>query len=68
MTDVSKTRNHVEQALNGIYRALLELHEAGDAPDKTLDEAFNHLAVIKFMLERWIRENNDDDDTTQTAT
>jgi hypothetical protein len=61
MTDVSETMAHVKEALNGIYRALLELHEAGDAPDKTLNEAFNHLAVIKFMLERWVRENNDDE-------
>ena len=68
MTDVSETMANVKEALNGIYRALLELHEAGDAPDKTLNEAFNHLAVIKFMLEKWVRENNDDDDTTQTAT
>ena len=59
MTDVSETMAHVKEALNGIYRALLELHEAGDAPDKTLNEAFNHLAVIKFMLERWVRKNND---------
>jgi len=57
---VGKTRNHVEQALDGIYRALLELHETREVPDKTLDEAFKHVAVIKFMLERWVKENNDD--------
>ena len=60
MNDVSKTRNHVEQALDGIYRALLELHETREVPDKTLDEAFKHVADSKFKLERWLRENNDD--------
>jgi len=60
MTDVVKTRNHVKQALDAIYRALLELHATGDAPDKTLDEAFKHVAREALRLERWIRENNDD--------
>ena len=42
---VGKTRNHVKQALNGIYRALIELHDATrEVPDKTLDEAFKHVA------------------------
>ena len=49
---VGKTRNHVEQALDGIYRALLELHETREVPDKTLDEAFKHVADSKFKLER----------------
>jgi len=60
MTDVSKTRNHVEQALNAVYRALLGLCDAGDFNDETLDEAFEHAVRSKVKLERWIRENNDD--------
>ena len=60
MTDVDKTRN-VEQALNAIYRALLELCDAGETlEDETLDEAFELVVRSKVKLERWIRENNDD--------
>jgi len=57
---VGKTRNHVEQALNAVYRAQIELHDTGEFADKTLDEAFKHLTGSKVKLERWIRENNDD--------
>ena len=57
MTDVSETRNHVEQALNAIYRALLELCDAGDFTDETLEEAFELVVRSKVKLERWIREN-----------
>ncbi len=57
---VGKTRNHVKQALDGIYRAQIELHDTGEFADKTLDEAFKHLTGSKVKLERWIKENNDD--------
>ena len=57
---VGKTMVSVKEALNAVYRALLELHETREVPDKTLDEAFKHVADSKFKLERWIRENNDD--------
>jgi hypothetical protein len=57
MTDVSKTRNHVKQALDAVYRASLELHETGEFTDKTLDEAFENLIGSKVKLERWIKEN-----------
>jgi len=57
MTDVDKTRNHVEQALSAVYKALLGLCDAGDFTDETLDEAFEHAVRSKVKLERWIREN-----------
>jgi len=50
----------VEQALNAVYRALLELCDAGDFDEETLDEAFELVVRSKVKLERWIRENNDD--------
>ena len=68
MTDVSETMAHVKEALDAIHRALIELDATREVPDKTLDEAFKHLADSNYWLKRWIRENNDDDDTTQTAT
>jgi len=57
---VGKTRNHVKQALDAIYRAQLELHDTGEVPDQNLDEAFKHVVGSKVKLERWIKENNDD--------
>ena len=67
MTDVSETMAHVKEALDAIHRALIELDAIRDFPDKTLDEAFKHVADSNYWLKRWIRENNDDDDTTQTT-
>jgi hypothetical protein len=57
---VGKTMVSVKEALNAVYRALLELHETREVPDKTLDEAFKHVIDSKYWLERWVRENNDD--------
>jgi len=57
---VGKTMVSVKEALNAIYRALLELCDAGDFTDETLDEAFELVVRSKVKLERWIRENNDD--------
>ena len=57
---VDKTRDHVKQALDAIYRAQLELHGTGEFTDKNLDEAFKHVVGSKVKLERWIKENNDD--------
>jgi len=60
MTDVSETMEHVKEALDAIHRALIELDATREVPDKTLDEAFKHLADSNFWLKRWIREHEDD--------